>query len=329
MEKHRKPTYGAGINIAKLIHVLCTQSRSLAFDDVLRILDVSGRTARRYLKVVNDNLSNEEGEPLIRVTRVGGVERWQLNEAMELGATPYQLASIWVGSSLMKFLGGTVVQDGLMDIYAHLESKVPVLQRNMLGKKFYYTAFGTKQYKEFDDQIDALVRALLLQHKTKITYESNSGIKEYLVHPYTLLMHKESLYIIALVAEHSEIRTFLVESIKDVELTREEFDYPSGYSPEDLFSKSFGIFVGDSESTFKVVLEFPEHMHGYITNRRWISNQKCSRPRNGKFRMTVWVSDLFEIMHWTMQFGSEVRAISPKKLKGLIREEAIQLIEQY
>ena len=320
MEKYRKPTYGAAINMAKLIHVLCAQTRSLAFDDVLRILEVSERTARRYLKVINENLSNDDGDPLIRVNKMGGVERWQLNEPMDLDATPYQLASIWVGSSLMKFLGGTVVQDGLMDIYAHLESKAPLLQRNMLQKKFYYTAFGTKQYKDFDDQIDALLRSLLLQQKAKIGYDSTRGEKEYLLHPYTLLMHKESLYLIAFVEEYCEIRTFLVENIKDVKLTKDVFEYPNTYSPEDLFNKSFGIFVGDPDASIKVVIEFPDHMHNYIANRHWIQNQKVTRPRNGKFRMTVWVSDLFEIMRWVMQFGSEAKVISPKKLKGLIKE---------
>lgn len=328
MEKRRKPTYGAGINMAKLVHVLCTQTRSMTLTDVLRVLGVSARTAGRYLKVINEHLSNEDGEPLIRVYKAGGVERWQLNEPMDIGVTPYQLASLWVGSLLMKFLGGTVVQDGLLDVYEYLESKAPLLKRNMLRKKFHYTAFGSKQYRDFDDQIDVVLKSLLLERKLRITYSSSRRKKQYLIHPYTLLMHKESLYLSAYVEEYSEIRTFLVENILDAELIGEKFQYPAQYSPEALFDKSFGIFVADTDTGVKVVIEFPQQMHPYITSRNWIPNQQFSRVRNGKFRMTVQVSDLFEIMHWVMQFGSAAKVIRPQKLKKLIREEARTIFEQ-
>lgn len=103
-----------------------------------------------------------------------------------------------------------------------------------------------------------------------------------------------------------------MERVLEARSTREFFTYPTNYSPERLFGKSFGIFIGNPAVTIKVVIEFPAHLYEYIANRTWISDQRVTRPRLGRFRLIVRVSDFFEIMHWVMQFGSEVKVISPK-----------------
>ncbi len=141
-------------------------------------------------------------------------------------------------------------------------------------------------------------------------------------------MSAPSADVSGFVESHGVIRTFLVESVLEAQSTQEFFTYPTNYSPELLFGKSYGIFISDPTVTIKVVIEFPAHLYEYIANRTWIADQRVTRPRLGRFRLTVRVSDLFEIMHWVMQFGSEVKLISPQKLKKLISEEAVKILEQ-
>ena len=74
MNEKRKPTYPAALNMAKLIYTLATEGRSLTLEEILRILDISERTARRYMKAINEFLENRQGEPLIKVMKTGGVE---------------------------------------------------------------------------------------------------------------------------------------------------------------------------------------------------------------------------------------------------------------
>ena len=61
MNEKRKPTYPAALNMAKLIYTLATQGRSLTLEEILRILDISERTARRYLKAINEFLEQPAG----------------------------------------------------------------------------------------------------------------------------------------------------------------------------------------------------------------------------------------------------------------------------
>jgi len=198
MGTYRQPSYPAALNMARLIYLLATRSRSLTLREVLHILDISERTARRYLKAINDSLTTVQGEGLIKVIRLGGVEHWKLNEGMEVEATPYQLISLYVGAILMSFLEKTVIKDGLLDMVDTLEEIVPPAQRALLKnyqQKFLYSGFGSKRYESQDDQIDVILRGLLGQYQIEITYVSDKGAQAHRLHPYTLVLHGDSLYL--------------------------------------------------------------------------------------------------------------------------------------
>jgi len=332
MNGKRKPTYPAALNMATLVYTLATQGRSLSLEDILRILDISERTARRYLKAMNEFLSNRQGEPLIRVIRTGGVERWRLNETMPLEATPYQLMSLYLGSILMASLNQTVVRDGLMDMFADLEETIPLAQRALLKnyqKKFYTTGFGSRRYEEVDDHIDVVLRGLLNQYKLELHYRSQKGERDYLVQPYTLVMHRDALYLNAWVENYGEIRTFRVDNVLTARLTKDYFDYPTDYSPESFYERSFGVFKGAASKKITVIIEFPENLYDYVANRSWIANQEISFVQNNKFQMKIVVSNLFEIFHWVMSIGSEARVIEPEELIEKVREEAQKILDGY
>ncbi|MGQ9922096.1 MAG: helix-turn-helix transcriptional regulator [Desulfobacca sp.] len=324
----RQPTYPAALNMAKLIYTLATQGRSLTLADIQRLLSISARTARRYRRAINDFLTNRQGEPLIAVTRVGGVERWRLNETTPLEGTPYQLISLYVGAILMASLDQTVVRDGLLDIFAALEEAIPLAQRSLLKhyeKKFYATGFGRRHYALADEHIDVILRGLLNQYKLSLQYRSQTGERHYLVRPYTLVLHREALYLNALVEDYQEIRTFRVENILAVKLTKEGFEFPLDYTPEAFYDKSFGVFRADGEE-ITVVIEFPEYLYDYVAKRTWMSRQEISGLQDGKFQMRVVVSNLFEIFHWVMGIGSDARVLAPEELKNMVRLEAEKIL---
>lgn len=106
-------------------------------------------------------------------------------------------------------------------------------------------------------------------------------------------------------------------------------DYPSDYSPELFYEKSFGVFKEDDSKKLTVVVEFPDNLYDYVANRSWIANQKISPIQNGKFHMKVVVSNLFEIFHWVMGIGSEARVIEPEEVIEMVRREAVKILEGY
>ena len=332
MGDFRKPSYSAALNMAQLVYLLAQQGGSMTFEEVLDTLGVSGRTARRYISALNKGLITD-GQPVILVSRADGVERWSLNEGKTIDLTQYQWTSLYFATALMGSLRGTVLQDGALDLLRALEKQIPRSRRHCLrnfSKKFHSTAFGQKQYESSDDQVDALLRALLWQRKAEIVYTSSRGTHTYPVLPYTMLMHREALYLVAYSERHEEIRVFKVDKIADVTLSRDKtFEYPKDFSPTDYLGASFGIFCPDSEQTYEVEVEFDEDLYDYVAHRKWMPDQRTSRVKDGRFRMTVTVSDLFEIAHWIMGIGSDAQAIKPKELRELIVDEARKTLSIY
>jgi len=251
---------------------------------------------------------------------------------MPLEATPYQLMSLYLGSILMASLNQTVVRDGLMDVFTDLEETIPLAQRAVLKnyqKKIYTTGFGSRRYEEVDDHIDVVLRGLLNQFKLELYYRSQKGERHYLVQPYTLVMQREASYLNAWVDSYGEIRTFRVDNILKAKLTKDYFDYPTDYSPEIFYEKSFGVYKGDDGSGIAVVIEFSENLYDYVANRSWIANQTLSPFQEGKFQMKVVVSNLFEIFHRVMSIGSEARVIEPVELIEMVKGEAEKVLDGY
>jgi predicted DNA-binding transcriptional regulator YafY len=162
-----------------------------------------------------------------------------------------------------------------------------------------------------------------------MTYVSSKGQNVHRVHPYTLLMHRNALYLIAYSEKYAEIRTFGVDKMLEARLTKESFEYPGDCSPETTLRQSFGIFQGDAEAGINVVVDFPEQLYHYVALREWSPLQQCSPLKDGRFTMSVRVSNLFEMAHWIMGIGSDAIVMEPKELQGLIHEEARKTLELY
>jgi len=120
-----------------------------------------------------------------------------------------------------------------------------------------------------------------------------------------------------------------VDKITEARLTKDYFDYPPGYDPQAMYQRSFGIYEGQGHRDIEVVVEFPQSLYDYVANRQWMVDQLITPVKSGKFRLTVMVNDLFEIMHWLMGIGSDAQVIKPKELKTRLKQEALRVLAQY
>ena len=323
MSGYRKPTYGAAVNMARLVFLLMREQRPLPLDEILERLEISPRTARRYLRALNTGLEAELGSPRIQLIREQGREYWTLPADDKLTASHYQLASLWIGSLLMPGLDGTVVREGLQDVMEKLKEGLGPGERPFLrrwNRKFYHTGWGVKRYDRHDEALDRLLRALLAERKVNLTYRKAEGPPtRQLVHPYTLVFHRDALYLYAFNEEIREHRLYAVDRIQKVELAPDRFEYPEEYDPRQVFAKSFGVFLGPDEAAYEVEIEFDASLYDYVANRHWPAGLKTTPVRDGKFRMTAVVTSLFEIGHWILSLGRDARAIRPQELVAWVR----------
>lgn len=331
----RKATYTSAVKIARLIFMLSQAWRPLSLDQITSILGVSPRTLARYKKALNENLSASDGTDFIKVLKEGGKEYWYLSDQEDINtANGFRIISVFVVKTLLKFLEGTVIKDSIDSIWNTIAGQMPPSKKKQLeyfDRKIRYTGFGSKQYEEKDIILAAVLRALLHQNKMEIIYKS-SGLskgKERIIHPYTLLLHRDTLYLNAYDESNDDIRTFLIDRIEDARVIKETFRYPKDYTPEALTEGSFGVYDSRGKEPFKVKVAFKAYLWDYITTRKWHPTQRFKPVQDGWFIMEVDISHTTEFIPWVLAFGKEAKVIEPESLRNTIKEEINEALKYY
>jgi len=335
MAESRKATYTSAVKIARLISMLSQAWRPMSLEQITNILGVSPRTLARYRKALNEHLSSPDGSDFVKVIREGGKECWYLSDQEDINsANGFRIISVFVAKTLLRFLEGTVIKDNLDNIWNIVTGQLPPSKKKQLeyfDRKIRYTGFGAKQYEEKDIILASVLRGLLHQNKMEIAYISGaaSKTKKRIIHPYTLLLHRDALYLDAYDESNKDIRTFLIDRVEEAKVLKETYRYPKDYNPETLTEGSFGVYDSRGKTPFTVKVAFKAYLWDYITTRKWHPTQRFKPVDNGWFIMEVDISHTTEFIPWILAFGKEAKIIEPEHLRNDIIKELKQAFENY
>lgn len=333
--KSRKPTYGSAVRMAELILMLSKAWRPITVDQICEYFSISHRTAQRYRKALNENLISSDGGKFLRVLREGGVEKWYLADQEEIiTATFFRIVSVYVAMVLLKSMEGTVLENGIKHLWEMVAGQLKPSIRTQLesfDRKIRYSGFGRKSYSDKNEVLEEILKGLIHQSKIQILHYSHRASKEkyHIIRPYTLLLHRDSLYIHAYVEGYKEIRTFSIDRIKEAVNKNEPFKYPANFNPDKLTDGSFGIYQTADAGTFKILISFKEVLWEYITTRRWHPTQKFSEVKAGDFIMEVHLRNTNEFIPWVLQFGSDAKVLEPASLRDKVKKELMLAYKNY
>lgn len=334
MEK-RKPTYSSAVRMAQLVAMLSESWRPLPVHVIAERLGISLRTLFRYRKALNEQLSGENGSPFLKVVKEGGRESWYLTDQEEVvNANSLRIVSVFVAKALLKSLKGTVIEETIGHIWNAATGPLPPSRKKQLelfDKKVRYTGFARKSYEEKDLVLAAILRGLVHQKKLSLLHYSHkrSGKRRHIVHPYTSLLHRDALYLIAYAETYGQIRTFAVDRIEEATATQDEFRYPQHYDPSRMIEGSFGILDNPDAKPFTITLWLDKNLWEYVTTRNWHPTQKFTPNQDGSFTMQLALTNVEEFVPWVLQFGGDAKVLSPASLKKRLQQELVSALKNY
>ena len=330
--ERRKPTYGTATRLARIVLGLVERPHGWSFDAIQDELSIGERTLLRYLAACRREVADPSGQPVIEVVRRGDRRLLRLAEAARSGsATPYQVLFLYFALSVFQFLEGTVIKDGVEDLWEQFHCTLPEPQRVRLAdfpKKFYAIPYAMKDYREFDDTLDLIVRALVDQNRLRIDYGGLLGKGH--VHdfdPYTLAMYRGGLYLVGHSHRFRRIIWLAVERMRKVEKLADRFVYPKGYSPQKYTEGMFGIIEGP-ETKVDLLLRNPETA-AYLSSRRIHPTQRFRRRADGKTVLTMTVRGTTELTRWILGLGPYVEVLRPAALRDEIHQSLAQATRLY
>lgn len=327
MTVRRKPTYGAATRLARIVYGLFERPFGWSFEAIAEELGIAERTLHRYVNACRRELVDPSGAPLIEVETRGGrrvLRLAQKGKPTEAGA--WAAVSFFVTWSMVRFLEGTVLEQGMDVLWDKMLRNLPLAQRERLrdvDRKFYALSFVPKDYRKHDATIGALIPALVDQHRLRIDYGGLLGEgRVHEVEPYTLLGYRGGLYLLGKSDQRRRILWFAVERIRSVTPVRGDdgkpirFAYPKSFRPDRYTAGMFGVVEGPETEVAILILN--QETEAYLRERTVHPSQRIVRRSDGRAVLHVKVRGTVELANWIMGMSPWVEVLRPADLRAEI-----------
>ena len=100
-----------------------------------------------------------------------------------------------------------------------------------LEDRFLYLPFAPKDYAAHTEELDDLFQAVADLRPLRCRYRRGQGRRRgpVTIHPYAMVLYKDAVYCVGLHVGKNEIRTFLLDRMRDTECAAtERFELPRG-----------------------------------------------------------------------------------------------------
>ena len=320
----------------RLRELLEKHPRGLSLYDLADAIDVSPRTLRRYLRELERHYDLEQVE-----TRAGGAVLWRVRASemprkIELRRTQaYALLAMrrifepMRGSTLFEEIDMAI---GKLLSAARRPGRGPNagLADARLEHRFLYLPYAPKNYEEKTEELDDLFQAVSDLRPLTLFYRSALKKEEerITIHPYALVLHRDSIYCVGLHTGKHEVRTFVLDRMRDTQCAvTDRFELPTGFNIDDYFQGEFGVWR--SAQRHRIVVEFDKQAAEYVRMRKVHATQKLASVAGGGVRLTMTVGDLREVTSWLLEWGQRARVLEPPELVEQVKNELRSALAQY
>jgi len=320
----------------KLRLLLEHHPKGMTLYELAHEIGVTPRSMRRYLKEVSSEL---ELEPV--PTRAGGALRWRIRSGelprkIELRRT--QAYAILAARRLFEPMKGSALFD---EIEMATQRLLALAQRPGRGPnagladarledRFLYLPVAPKDYSAKTEELDDLFQAVADLRPLKCRYRSGTkgGEETVVIHPYAMVLYKDAIYCVGRHTGRGEIRTFLLDRMRDTETSAlDRFELPADFKVDDYFQGGFGIWRGNKSA--RVTIDFEASVAELVRSRRVHPSQKLVTLADGSVRLTMTVGDLTELSSWILSWGKTARVIEPEELVKKVEDELAQALARY
>ncbi|SRR5579875_180186 len=325
-KEHRKPSYSAALRMARIAFELPSHPFGWALDAIQRELGISERTLKRYLAAGKNTLVDRSGRPYFHVVSDGGkIKLRQPVSARAVDSSAYQAVSLYFTLTILQFLEGTVLKEGIDELWDRFARALPAFERADLGsldRKFFAIPYLPKDYRKLGHALDPIIRGLIREYRLQIDY-ATGVVHE--VDPYTLIAYRGGLYLIGKTHVNGRITTMAVDRMRKVELMPgdgaafRKFVYPATFRPDRYTEGAFGIIVEDKPAAVEILIHNAE-TEKYLRERQIHPTQKFIRRRDGKTVLTMTVRGTTELRNWILGFGPWLEVLKPAALRRELAE---------
>lgn len=333
-------TYSTSLNMLRLVFDLQKAPNGrITIRELARRLEVHERTVTRYIKALEDTMTDDEGEPLITKERIGNRSYATIKRDLVTRSTLFYYAAVHVAMQNI-----TAVREGLLgefgtevkdDLRKHALRNRPELRSDFerIDDIFAYVPFGPKNYCDREMQLDHMIRGALEGRECVIEYAAAGRERErFRVRPLCIILYRDGLYVRVQAMRHGDwkMRTLALDRIENSELLSDRFRRPRDFDAKALSEGRLGIWVSENDPIETVVLRFTADAKLRAAEREWpgqVGGWKELPDGRHELRLKLAVTPEFET--WLLTWGSKVEVKQPENLRDSLRATYADALEHY
>ena len=182
------------------------------------------------------------------------------------------------------------------------------------------------------DNMHGLLHAIKNQLEIRFTHEKfwkeTNEKQTRLVFPLALKEARNRWYLVVQDPKDSVYKTFGLERISDLEITRKKFDYPKDFDPDVKFKYSFGI-ITDGTKPEKIKLWLSHNQANYVKSLPLHHSQKVISENETECIIELYMSPTYDFVMELLSMGSEMKVLEPKNLQEEIKSKLLQTLNLY
>ena len=214
-------------------------------------------------------------------------------------------------------------------------------QAERLESQVYIDRSRKRKNEEIYYTIDTLHKAILARKQVRFTYshltvngdlEVELAEREFTVNPYALIWSNDHYYLVCNNPNYNNLMHTRLDRMKGVEQLNtpaRHFSTVSSYKDRfdsaDYAGKLFNMFSGQEQ---RVSLRCSNRILEEIVDR-FGENIKFKSQNADSFTAEITAITGEGFVSWVLQYGADIRVISPAELRNAICERAAQIVKTY
>jgi proteasome accessory factor B len=291
---------------------------------------VSQRTIRRDLE-----LFRSVGFPLEEAVGEFGRKTWTIKPGRDqppLAFTYDEAIALYLGGRMLEPLAGTPFGEAAGQAFRKIRAALGPGALAYIGRfsaLFHETGIGHRDYASKSELIEELRFAAEERKEARLLYrgESDADASHRRVHPYGVVLHRGSLYLVALDAAQGVVKHYKIDRVEEVEVLARPFARPEGFDLAAHMASAFGVYRDGEPITVEV--RFSPGVARYVREAQWHESQELAPQADGGVMATFKVSGTEEIKRWIMGFGAKAEILSPEGLRHEVVEELRAMLSTY
>lgn len=315
------------------IHEMISRGNFPNCSSIARELEVNRKTIQRDINFMRDELDlpleYDESSHGYCYTR-------PVNEFPFLKTTAEDLVALILARNALNPLRGSALEASLRSSFQRLQSGMSeqvTIPWSDVDQAFSVKSMGMAEHDVF--LFNRLATAVLESREIEFDYRKLRDDEPMHRHlqPYHLVEVDGGWYIIGYDLDRKARRTFAVQRMRSVHLTKRTFTRASDFRLEDHFAGSFGVWSGDEGKgrRYPIRIRFSGFAARIVAERRWHPSQEIHFiEENGSvIDLTMELSALEDVARWIMGFGGQAEAMEPPELRERVGTELMKAAVQY